>query len=68
MNIKGYLINILGRDVAVTNKPSNPVVKFITKDEADKLMQSIENKWIVTETLTTLDGNKIIVNYIKKAR
>jgi hypothetical protein len=67
MNIKGYVINILGMNVAVEQKPSYPVVKFLTKEEYDKKVQSLDSKWVRRETLTALDDSKIIVYYIFKA-
>lgn len=66
ITVKGRLMNILGQNVVITQGPTYPVVQFITNDQFDKYSRSLESKFVVRETLITLDGSKIIVNYIKK--
>lgn len=68
ITVKGRLVNILGRNVAIAQEPTYPVVKYITKQEADNFMHNIMSKYVVTESLQTLQGEKIIVHYIKSSK
>jgi len=68
MQIVGYQLNVLGRTMVVKQKPTNEVVKFISKEQFDKGVNSLESRFLVTEGLPLLDGNIIQVFYIKSSK
>lgn len=64
ITITGYILNVLGRNVVVNQKPSHEVVKFITAEEFDKQSKTLMSKFVVKEGLSTPSGITI-VHYIK---
>ena len=65
LNIKGKMLNVLGKNVVVTQGTSYPVERFITSEEYEKRVRKTTSRHHIREMLTTLSGEKIIVNYIK---
>lgn len=68
MQIVGYQLNVLGHILVVKQKPTNNVVKFITKEQFDKGTQSLESRFLVCECLPLLDGGMTQVFYIKSSK
>lgn len=66
--MKHYALCIHDKWVQVQRNTTYPVVKWLTDDEFNKAIQIAGNQWVVRESLTLLSGEKIIVNYIRKAR
>lgn len=66
ITITGYMLNILGRNVVVDQKPSHSVVKFISPEEFNQHTKTIMSKYVVKEGLPSPNGI-IIVHYIKSA-
>lgn len=64
LTITGFMLNVLGENVVVNQKPSNKVVKFITAEEFDKQSKTLMSKFVVKEGLPTPNGI-VIVHYIK---
>lgn len=63
LHIVGHIVYSDGRMTMVSRKPSNPVVKYVTKQEFDRATQSISSKFYVCEKI-----DEVIIYYIKKAR
>ena len=61
---KLFLLNVLGKDVWVSQTPRYRVVRFITKAQRDSYANGMMNKFVVTEGLPSPSG-MVIVHYIK---
>lgn len=68
MQIVGYQLNVLGHILVVKQKPTNEVVKFISKEQFDKGASSLESRFLVTEGLPLLNGGIAQVFYIKSSK
>ena len=68
MKTVGYQLNVLGRTMVVKQKPTNEVVKFISKEQFDKGVSSLESRFLVTEGLPLLNGGIAQVFYIKSSK
>ena len=65
LTIKGFRLNVLGKDIVVSQKPMFPVGRFISAEEFDRNAKNIMCKYSVKEGLRTLDGGIVIVHYVK---
>lgn len=64
LTITGFMLNVLGKNVVVNQKPSNKVVRFITSEEFEKQSKTLMSKFLVKEGLPSPNGI-VIVHYIK---